>query len=173
MRLEPVQNWEEGFLTHKSKSFGLVTSPRAFCHILAPVDGSDSSMDAMKYAMNLARKYNAQLTTITISHNKLSSYGLSSPPDSLKQMKERDELESKEWFNKFTQNAYDLGIRFTTELVDSQMSVDGTIVEYADSHGIDLIVLGTRGRSGLKRLLLGSVALGVVQYATCSVIIVK
>lgn len=151
----------------------MVSVPLAFYHILAPVDGSESSMDAAKYAMNLAKKYKAQLTTITISHNKLSSYGLASPPDSLKQMKERDELESSGWFNKFTHDASNLGIRLKTELVDSQMSVDGTIVEYADSHGVDLIVLGTRGRSGLKRLLLGSVAMGVVRYAACSVIIVK
>ena len=151
----------------------MVASPHAFCHILAPVDGSDSSMDAAKYAMNLAKKYKAQLTMVTIAHNKLSSYGLASPPDSLKQMKERDELQSREWFNKSTQDASNIGVHLKTELVDSQMSVDGTIVEYADSHGIDLIVLGTRGRSGLKRLLLGSVAMGVVQYATCSVIVVK
>jgi nucleotide-binding universal stress UspA family protein len=53
------------------------------------------------------------------------------------------------------------------------MSVDGTIVEYAESHDIDLIILGTKGRSGIKKLLLGSVATGVVKYATCTVMVVK
>jgi nucleotide-binding universal stress UspA family protein len=53
------------------------------------------------------------------------------------------------------------------------MSVDGTIAEYAESHDIDLIILGTRGRSRFKKLLLGSVASGVVNYAPCPVMIVK
>jgi nucleotide-binding universal stress UspA family protein len=151
----------------------LAERTRSFYHILVAVDGSDSSFDAAKFAMDLAKKYDTQLTSLTVSHNKLSSYGLASPPGSLKQKKEQDEFESKNWFEKLTKDADYLGICLRTEMVDSQMSVDGTIVEYADSHGIDLIILGTRGRSGLKRLLLGSVAMGVVRYATCPVIVVK
>jgi nucleotide-binding universal stress UspA family protein len=53
------------------------------------------------------------------------------------------------------------------------MSVEGTIVEYAERQGVDLIVIGTTGRSGFKKLLLGSVASGVVNYATCPVMVVK
>ncbi|MFL6316911.1 MAG: universal stress protein, partial [Nitrososphaeraceae archaeon] len=60
-----------------------------------------------------------------------------------------------------------------TEIIDTQMSVEGTIAEYAESEGIDLIVIGTTGRSGFKKLLLGSVASGVVNYATCSVLVAK
>ena len=41
------------------------------------------------------------------------------------------------------------------------------------SHNVDLIVIGTRGRSGFKKLLLGSVASGVVTYAHCPVMVVK
>jgi len=169
----PITLSNKVFLIHKLKPFRLVNSIHTFYHILVAVDGSDSSFNAVKFAMDLAKKYNTQLTTLTVSHNKLSSYGLASPPDSLKQKKEQDDVESRNWFEKLTQDANNLGIYLKTELVDSQMSVDGTIVEYADSHGIDLIILGTRGRSGLKRLLLGSVAMGVVRYATCPVIVVK
>ncbi len=151
----------------------MVNTPHSFCNILAAVDGSDSSVDAAKYAMNLAKKYNADLTALTISHNKLSSYGFASPPDTIQQMKERDELESREWFDRLTQDANKLGIRLKTELIDSQMSIDGTILEYADNHEVDLIVIGTRGRSGLKKLLLGSVAMRLIQYAMCPVIVVK
>jgi nucleotide-binding universal stress UspA family protein len=53
------------------------------------------------------------------------------------------------------------------------MSIEGAIVEYAESQGIDLIVIGTRGSSGLKKMLLGSEASGIVTYATCSVMVVK
>ena len=47
------------------------------------------------------------------------------------------------------------------------------IVNYAEEEEIDLIVVGTRGRTGIKKLLLGSIANGVVTYAHCAVIVVK
>ncbi|HET7147721.1 MAG TPA: universal stress protein [Candidatus Nitrosopolaris sp.] len=140
---------------------------------MVAVDGSESSLDAADYAIEMAKMYKAQLTTLTVSHITMSSFGLAGLPDSIKQLKEKHILESKQWFDKLNQRAKQYDVQLTTELVDSQMSVDGTIAEYAESHGIDLIVLGTRGRSGFKKLLLGSVASGVVNYATCPVMVVK
>jgi nucleotide-binding universal stress UspA family protein len=46
-------------------------------------------------------------------------------------------------------------------------------VEYAEEHNIDLIVIGTKGLSGIKKMLLGSTASGVVAYAHCPVMVVK
>jgi nucleotide-binding universal stress UspA family protein len=46
-------------------------------------------------------------------------------------------------------------------------------VDYAEKNKVDLIVVGTRGRSGFTKLLLGSVASGVVTYASCPVMVVK
>ncbi len=146
---------------------------RGFSRILVAVDGSKSAMDAADYAIDMAKKFNAQLTTLTVSHISLSSYGLASLPDAIKQSKEKHALESKQWFDKVSQNAKQNDVQIKTELIDSQMSVDGTIVEYAESHDIDLIILGTKGRSGIKKLLLGSVATAVVKYATCPVMVVK
>jgi len=146
---------------------------RGFSRILVAVDGSKSAMDAVDYAIDMAKKFNAQLTTLTVSHISLSSYGFASLPDAIKQSKEKHALESKQWFDKVSQNAKQNDVQIKTELIDSQMSVDGTIVEYAESHDIDLIILGTKGRSGIKKLLLGSVATAVVKYATCPVMVVK
>ena len=142
---------------------------RGFSRILVAVDGSKSAMDAVDYAIDMAKKFNAQLTTLTVSHIS----GFASLPDAIKQSKEKHALESKQWFDKVSQNAKQNDVQIKTELIDSQMSVDGTIVEYAESHDIDLIILGTKGRSGIKKLLLGSVATAVVKYATCPVMVVK
>ena len=53
------------------------------------------------------------------------------------------------------------------------MSVAGTIVGYTENQNMDLVVVGSRGRSGFTKLLLGSVASSIVTYASCPVLVVK
>ena len=144
-----------------------------FSKILVAVDGSEQSMQAADYAIELAKKYNAQLTALTVSHIPLSSYGFGSRPDTIKHEREKEMLESQQWIRTIEEAGTRHNISLKTDLIDSQMSVEGTIVEYAESHDADLIVIGTTGRSGFKKLLLGSVASGVVNYATCPVMVVK
>jgi nucleotide-binding universal stress UspA family protein len=151
----------------------LLDIKQKFSKILVALDGSEASMDAASYAISMAKKDDAQLIGLTVSRLPLSSYGLAVPPDNLKQAKEKEMVESKKWFDRFVQSAEEHHVRLRTELIDSQLSVEASIVEYAESENIDLIVLGTRGRSGFKKLLLGSVASGVVNYATCPVLVVK
>ena len=55
----------------------------------------------------------------------------------------------------------------------SSTSVAGSIADYAEGKSVDLIVIGTRGRSNIKSMTLGSVALNVVTYTHCPVIVVK
>jgi nucleotide-binding universal stress UspA family protein len=145
-----------------------------FSKILVAIDGSQASMDAADYAIEMTKKDGAQLIALTIIHIPLSSYGLASPQGELSHPKERGEmLEAKEWFDKLIHIAKQNYVQLKTEIVDSQMSIEAAIVEYAESQGVDLIIIGTRGRSGFKKMLLGSVASGVVTYATCAVMVVK
>jgi nucleotide-binding universal stress UspA family protein len=144
---------------------------KKFSKILVAVDGSEQSLQAAAYAIELAKKYNAQLIALTVSHIPLSSYGFGSRPETVKHDKEM--LESKQWFRTIQEVGIEYNVSLKTDLIDSQMSVEGTIVEYAESQGVDLIVIGTTGRSGFKKLLLGSVASGVVNYSTCPVMVVK
>lgn len=145
----------------------------AFSSIVVAVDGSEPSMDAAEYAIDMAKRFDSRLIALTVSHVSLSSFGLAARPDEVTRMKERHQLESRRWFDKLHEDAKRNEIQLETELIDSQMSIEGAIVEYAESHGVDLIIIGTRGRSGFRRLLLGSVASGVVNYATCPVLVVK
>jgi nucleotide-binding universal stress UspA family protein len=60
-----------------------------------------------------------------------------------------------------------------TEIFIDVKSIIQSIVEYASRTDIDLIVVGTNGRSGLKKFLMGSVANGIVERAHCPVLVVR
>jgi nucleotide-binding universal stress UspA family protein len=145
-----------------------------FSTILVGIDGSESSIDAADYAIEMAKKHGAQVIALTVNRIPLSSYGLATPQDEVKQSIENEDMqEFKEWLDKISQNAKRNSIQLKKEIINSQMSVEAAIVEYAESEGVDLIVIGTRGNSGIKNMLIGSIASGVVKYATCPVMVVK
>jgi nucleotide-binding universal stress UspA family protein len=75
------------------------------------------------------------------------------------------EDEAKKWFNKIKEKADESGIRFITEFIVAKRSIVSAMLDYAEGQNINLIVVGTRGRSGIKKVLLGSIALGLVTYA--------
>ena len=145
-----------------------------FSKILVAIDGSQSSMEAAEYAIEMAKKDGAKIIALTVNRIALSSYGLATPEGEIKSPKEKEIiLESKTRLDILGQNATQNNVELKTELINSQMSIDGAIVEYAESEDVDLIIMGTRGRSGFKKLLLGSVASAVVTYSPCPVLIVK
>ena len=63
--------------------------------------------------------------------------------------------------------------KINTEMVETSMSAADEIIRYAKEKGVDLIVVGTKGRSGMSKALLGSVASKVVTYSPCSVLVVR
>ena len=73
------------------------------------------------------------------------------------------------WFNKILEKAKRFDVNIQTDIIVPAKSVSSEIIDYADKFNVDLIIVGTRGRSGLKRILLGSVASEVVKYADCLV----
>ena len=145
-----------------------------FSKIVVGIDGSKLSMDAADYAMEIAKKDGAQVIALNVNRLPLSSYGLAAPRDEVKQSKENEEMqEFKELLYKVSLNAKHNNVQLKKEIINSQMSVEAAIVEYAESEGVDLIVVGTKGTSDIKNMLLGSIASGVVKYATCPVMVVK
>ena len=60
----------------------------------------------------------------------------------------------------------------TENIRDFRSTID-SIINYSTSNSIDLIIIGTRGRIGIQRLLLGCVAIGVSQHAHCSVLLAR
>ena len=75
--------------------------------------------------------------------------------------------------DKVKKKAKENGVKVRTDVVLGISSVVKEIVEYAEKNKIDIIVIGSRGLSGIKKMLLGSVASGVVTYAHCPVLVTK
>jgi nucleotide-binding universal stress UspA family protein len=83
--------------------------------------------------------------------------------------------QARDWFNRIEDmiKVKNPNIKVSTKVILTGIAVYGEIIQYADQENIDLIVIGTRGRSGVKKLLLGSTASGVVTYADCPVLVTK
>jgi nucleotide-binding universal stress UspA family protein len=90
-------------------------------------------------------------------------------PNPLREILEGAKIEAQQWLKIDEDN----NIRLQAEVVVTATSIVSAIVEYAKNKNVHLIIMGTRGRSGFKKLLLGGVASRVVAYSTCLVMIVK
>ncbi|MGC1928562.1 MAG: universal stress protein [Candidatus Nitrosopolaris sp.] len=157
-----------------------------FLRILVGIDGSQSSIDAAGYAIEMAKRDNAELIAIHVLSTKLGEYehtpkpllfGLPATPSSINNIIETSEQEAQRWLNRIKQQLLDdenNQIKIITAiLIASTERIAAEIVDYAQLKNVDLIVLGTKGRSSFKKLLLGSVASEVVTHAHCPVLIVK
>ena len=144
-----------------------------FSKILVAIDGSEISMNTVDYAIQMAKKHNSQVIALHVIKIPIATAYLLAPSDTLRQLNDKDKQEFMEWFGPIQMKAKENNVKLKTEIVESIMSEVGAIVTYAERENVDLIVIGSRGRSGFKKMLLGSTASGVVTYATCPVMIVK
>ncbi|MDQ3969592.1 MAG: universal stress protein [Thermoproteota archaeon] len=64
-------------------------------------------------------------------------------------------------------------MKINTEMVETSVSVADAIIRYAKDEEIGLIVVGTKGRSGMSKALLGSIASKIMTYSPCSVLVVR
>jgi nucleotide-binding universal stress UspA family protein len=141
--------------------------------IMVPLDGSNFSFRAADYAINLAKLTGGEILCVHavvdlpyIEYMRPSSLSVN---HYINEVKKRAE----EWFSQVKTKATRQGIKVTADTVFNPPSVAEFIINYAAEQRADLIVIGTRGRSGLKRLVLGSVASAVVAHAGCPVLIVR
>jgi nucleotide-binding universal stress UspA family protein len=144
-----------------------------FSKIMVAIDGSEHSFKAAEYALEVAKSFGAQLYAVTVT-SVPESYHLKQEDVLNKSGEMADSMNNaKMWLEKFSYAAKLDNIELKTELINSHKPVEYVILEYAEERNIDLIVVGTRGRSGFKKLLLGSIASSVVTYAHCPVMVIK
>lgn len=143
--------------------------------VLVAVDGSIPSLNASNYAIDLAKKFESELTILYVISSDLrySVEDLSPVPRALKEVLAVATERGQEKIDQVKRKAVEENVKVKTDIIISVTSVVREIADYAKKNNIDVIVVGSRGMSEFKKMLLGSVASGVVTFAHCPVIVVK
>ena len=145
-----------------------MSSKKGFTKVLVAVDGSEVSMRAAEHAARIAKQDGASLLALNVIHAPGFEIagGLASFFDNARK-------EAKKWMKDVEEVANRNGVPVKTEIIVGAYSVVDAILGYAETSGVDLIVSGTRGQTPSKRMLVGSVAGGLVEYASCAVLVIR
>jgi nucleotide-binding universal stress UspA family protein len=133
--------------------------------VLVTTDGSDEADAAVPHAIDLAEKYGARLHVLSVVDVRPWSKGVerSMVVDDLGEEAEDD-------VGAVADRARDHGLEVATTVEPG--IPHGEILDYVDDRDVDLVVMGTHGRTGIGHALLGSVAEKVVRHSTAPVLTV-
>ncbi|ELZ24731.1 universal stress protein [Natrinema limicola] len=136
--------------------------------ILVPTDGSDAAGAAVDHGLELARAADARVHAVTVldTGDMAASPTLTPPTEVLKQL----ETERQNATDEIAARAREDGLAATSTVLEGQPERE--LLEYIDDHEIDLVVMGTHGRSGIDRLLLGSTTERLLRHASTPILAV-
>jgi universal stress protein A len=140
-------------------------------HYLVPLDFSPYSDQALSYAMALATRLQARLTLLHVIHEPM---GVGDMPSALPYPAlylQEIEAEVQRGIEARLQQVHDAGLQGDTVIVHGVPFQ--RIIDTARDQHIDLIIMGTHGRTGLHHVLVGSVAEKVVRLAPCPVLVTR
>ncbi len=142
-----------------------------FKNILVPFDLSNPSNHAFKVALDIAQKYDSKITLLTcIERDTWRHYYFDSRIYS--QLVIKKSKIAKKSMEKLEAMANKVNVSIKLKILKSDFVVKD-ITTFAKSKKIDLIVMSSHGRTGLDKLILGSVANGVIQKTRCPVLLIK
>jgi nucleotide-binding universal stress UspA family protein len=139
--------------------------------VLCPVDFSDTSHAALRYAVDVCQRYDAALTLLHVYHAPgftLPEGMVVAGADVFADVLRDVEIALARW----REEAVKLGAR-SVATATAAGATHPEIARFADDNGFDLVVIGTHGRTGIAHALLGSTAEKVVRYAHCPVLTVR
>lgn len=137
-------------------------------HILVPYDFSNFGDLAFEKAVEIGKKFESKITLLTVI-TTVDTSGM----NWTRAQEYQDENEKKvkgELDRIVNKNPY--GVDISVKIIHEPSTIKG-IVNFAKNNKTDLIVMGSHGRSGFKKLVLGSVAAGVLVETECPVLTVK
>jgi nucleotide-binding universal stress UspA family protein len=141
----------------------------AFKRILVPVDFSDHSAKALETAIELAKTFSGSVHLLHAYpiNTAVYPYGMILTEQVEREIREAAQRQLEEW----TAKATAAGVEAEGQITPA--SASQAIFERAQELNADLIVMGTRGISGLQHVLLGSVAERTIRLASCPVLTVR
>lgn len=138
-------------------------------NILLPTDGSEGTRRAVEHAVNLANNYDATVHVVYVVNT--SAYSTLPADANWESIMEALEEEGQEATEDVEELASDEGVKVITEVLEGVPHRE--ILDYAERNNIDLIIMGTHGKTGINRLLLGSVTEKVVRSSETPVLTVR
>ena len=139
-------------------------------HFLVPLDFSEQANQALDYAINLASKLDARLTLLHVIQSVPlggADMGVTLPYAYLQDL----EAEIMQSMESYLARVTAAGLEGATVVIHGVPFHE--ILETAKTQLVDLIIMGTHGRTGLQHVLLGSVAEKVVRLAPCPVLVAR
>ena len=137
--------------------------------VLLPLDGSEMAEQALPHAVGLAERFGAELVLLRILEPFPLVRGIT--PADLAAIRQQSDEWAEEYFDRLIDDLQRQGIAVRTASAEGRPSV--MITQYAEENQVDMIVICSRGRSGLSRWLMGSVADRVTRGASVPVLLVK
>jgi nucleotide-binding universal stress UspA family protein len=141
-----------------------------FKKIVCPVDFSEFTNEIIEYGVSIAKKFDAELHLLHIipNLNYFTPYESFLTPENLVAMERSIEREIEKDFEK-TIKKIDMPVKKAIKTGVTFVE----ILDYIKTEKIDLVVMGTHGRSGFEHILLGSVAEKIIRRAPCPVLTVR
>ena len=140
--------------------------------ILVATDFGEASDAALEYGRDLARSYGATLHVLHVAENIFARYADDGAIAYLPEVQSDVENAARKRMDGLVTDE-DRTMLHAKPVVLTALGTAEAIVEYAKTHTIDIIVMGTHGRRALAHLLMGSVAERVVRMAPCPVLTVR
>jgi universal stress protein A len=141
-----------------------------FKKIVCPVDFSEFTDGIIKYAVSLAAKYDAELHLFHVipNLNYFTPYESFLTPENIVLIEKNIEKEVEKDFEKIIK-----GIDVPAKKIIKTGVVFIEIIDYIKEENIDLVVMGTHGRSGIEHILIGSVAEKILRKSPCPVLTIR
>ncbi len=146
-------------------------APPEFHRITVAVDGSAHASLAMDMAIDLTRRYGAQLTVIAVVPSN-RWYVAPNEPFVAPAVPVSDLPRYQKVVEEAVQRAESAGVTAVTGICEDGVIAD-ELLAFLEQHPTDLLVIGSRGLSAARRLLLGSISTAMVTHAPCPVLVVR
>jgi nucleotide-binding universal stress UspA family protein len=141
--------------------------------VLVPLDGSDLAECALSHLKSLFKDGSVgEMTLLNIVTIDIPWGGLESGHFDLNALREKVLTSSRKYLGEVESRLSSQGIKVKTESVEANRPAD-TITDYAQKNGMELIIMATHGYTGLKKLMLGSVASGVLNQSHVPVLLIR